>query len=152
MAWVVQGVLADPDGRLAGGAMATVLIVPRDTLIADLVAEFARAAGHGVVFATDDVTAPRSAERAGADVVLVDIEHMDLAEAEVARRLQSADLPVIAFSGRLVDEELELIAGRWVFTTFALPNTMQALDRAVGAAIRAAASRDVACPTTSGIR
>jgi DNA-binding response OmpR family regulator len=124
--------------------MRTVLIVPRNTLIADLVAEFVRAAGHRVVFATDDATAPRSALYAGADVVLVDIEHMDPAEAEVARRLRSTDLPVIAFSGRLLDEELEHIAGRWVFTTFALPNTMQVLDRAVGAAIRAAASRDVA--------
>jgi DNA-binding response OmpR family regulator len=107
--------------------MATVLIVPRDTTVGDLIGEFVAAAGHRVVYATDDEGITQRVRNTGATIALVDIEHMDAREVAVARQLQSAGVPVIAFSGRLVDDELETIAGSSASATFALPATARML-------------------------
>lgn len=107
--------------------MATVLIVPRDTVVGDLIGEFVAAAGHRVVYATDDQTVTQRLHTTGATIALVDIEHMDAEEVSVARQLRSEGVPVIAFSGRLVDDELETIAGSSASATFALPGTARML-------------------------
>lgn len=107
--------------------MATVLIVPRDTAVGDLIGEFVAAAGHDVVYATDDETVTQRLRHTRATIALVDIEHMDVEEVTVARQLRSAGVPVIAFSGRLIDEELEAIAGSSASATFALPATARML-------------------------
>jgi DNA-binding response OmpR family regulator len=116
--------------------MATVLIVPRDTAVGDLIGEFVAAAGHDIVYATDDETVTQRLRHTGATIALVDIEHMDAGEVTVAQQLRSAGVPVIAFSGRLIDEELAAIAGSSASATFALPGTarmlaqqLQALER-----------------------
>ena len=107
--------------------MATVMIVPRDTAVGDLIGEFVTAAGHQAVFATDDAAITQRLRHTGATIALVDIEHMDTGEVEVARTLQSAGVPVIAFSGRLFDDELQTIAGSSASATFALPATARML-------------------------
>ncbi len=107
--------------------MATVMIVPRDTAVGDLIGEFVTAAGHRAVFATDDEAITQRVRHTGATIALVDIEHMDTGEVEIARTLQSAGVPVIAFSGRLFDDELQTIAGPSASATFALPGTARML-------------------------
>jgi DNA-binding response OmpR family regulator len=107
--------------------MATVLIVPRDTAVGDLIGEFVAAAGHDVVYSTDDESVTQRLQRTGATIALVDIEHMDVEEVTVAQQLRSVGVPVIAFSGRLIDEELEAIAGSSASATFALPATARML-------------------------
>ncbi len=107
--------------------MATVMIVPRDTAVGDLIGEFVTAAGHHAVFATDDAAITQRVRHTVATIALVDIEHMDTDEVEVARTLRSAGVPVIAFSGRLFDDELQTIAGSSASATFALPSTARML-------------------------
>jgi len=111
--------------------MTTVMIVPRDTAVGDLIGEFVTAAGHEVVYATDDEEVTQRLRRSGATVALVDIEHMDAEEVTIARRLRSAGVPVIAFSGRLVEEELRSIAGSSVSGIFALPSTARMLAQQI---------------------
>lgn len=123
--------------------MATVLIVPRDTAVGDLIGEFVAAAGHDVVYATDDETVTQRLRHTGATIALVDIEHMDVGEVTVAQQLRSAGVPVIAFSGRLIDEELEAIAGSSASATFALPGTARMLAQKILAIENAAASGDM---------
>ena len=103
------------------------MIIPRDTTVGDLIGEFVTAAGHRVVYANDREALPQRLRHTGATIALVDIEHMDTDEVEVARELQSAGVPVIAFSGRLVDDELRAITGSSVLATFALPATARML-------------------------
>jgi DNA-binding response OmpR family regulator len=103
------------------------MIVARDTAVGDLIGEFVAAAGHQAVYATDDEGVTQRLRHTGATIALVDIEHMDTDEVEVARTLRSAGVPVIAFSGRLFDDELQAIAGSSASATFALPATARML-------------------------
>jgi len=113
--------------------MATVMIVPRDTAVGDLIGEFVASAGHQVVFATDDEGITQRLQRTGATIALVDIEHMNEDEVAIAARLRAAGVPVIAVSGRLVDEELRQIAGNIATATFALPGSRATLARQLDA-------------------
>jgi DNA-binding response OmpR family regulator len=129
--------------------MATVMIVPRDTAVGDLIGEFVTAAGHHVVYATDDEAITQRLQRTGATIALVDIEHMNADEVTIAHQLRSAGVPVIVVSGRLVDDELRQIAGSSATATFALPGSRATLARQLDALGAATRSQETTAPRSS---
>jgi len=123
--------------------MATVLIVPQDTMISDLIGEFVGAAGHQVVYPTHDESILGRVRKTGARVALVQVEGHDSDEMAIVQHLELAGIPVIVYSGRLIEDELERMAtGNAAIA--ALPTTPRALRQKIDAALAEEPSREPA--------
>jgi DNA-binding response OmpR family regulator len=115
--------------------MATVLMVPRNTMVSDLIGELVGVAGYRVVYPTHDESILGRVTSTGARVALVEVERTDSDEVGIARHLQLAGVPVIVFSGRLFEERLARMTESVAAAVVALPTTARALGQKIEAAL-----------------
>jgi len=92
------------------GAVATVLVVEDEAQIADVLEDYLKAEGFGVLRASDGEEALELARRERVDLILLDLMLPKIDGREVCRRIRrDSDLPIIMLTAR--DDEVDRIVG-----------------------------------------